>query len=109
MDVEDQVEAADLEDLGDHRPGRGHDDLAAACPSLVGGEHEAAQPARGDVVQPREVEDDALPRGERALEVRLQLGAEGVAALVVEAAGRGDHQRVCEGAGIQGHCYGSVF
>ena len=53
--------------------------------------------------QPGQVEDDAPARAERALEVRLQVGAEGVAALVVEAARRGEHQRIGVGARIEGH------
>ena len=45
----------------------------------------------------------STPAGQRAVEVRLQVGPEGVAALVVEAPRRGEHQRIGVGARIEGH------
>src|SRR6185503_7218335 len=87
-DLEHQVEAADLEDLGHHRAQRREHDAAALGARLLGGQHEAAQAGRGHVFQAGEVEHDVLAACAGGLQVRLEPGAEELAVVVVQPAGR---------------------
>src|SRR5207302_7317331 len=59
-DVENEVEAADLENFGDQRLQRGDHQAAAAAGSLPGGKHQAAQPGARHILEARQIEDQRL-------------------------------------------------
>src|ERR1700730_13221893 len=71
-DLEDQVEAADREDLAHHRLEPAHRERAALPLRLLGGEHEYAQAHAADVLHPAHVDHHAVP----ALCARGQVGGE---------------------------------
>jgi hypothetical protein len=105
-DVEQQVEAADLEDLGDHWLQRGKEHATVARLSFLGSEHEAAQAGARDVLERRQIEHQRQASA-RALGLeRLEVGAEGLVIVVVEAAGGGQHARVGVTAVGKGHAIG---
>src|SRR5690349_16604141 len=86
--LEHQVEPADLEDFRHHGLHRSDHHARALRRGLgfLGREHQAAQPGARDVLEPREVEDQRFVLPRAGFEVRREIGAEGLAVVVVETA-----------------------
>src|SRR5438477_9241961 len=88
-----QIEAADLQDLGDHRLRRGDHDAARARRGLLGGDHQAAQAGARHVLEPRHVEHQRRAFLHAGVELRRQVGLEAFAVVVIEPAAQRDHAR----------------
>jgi 2-keto-4-pentenoate hydratase len=96
--VENQVEAADLENLRHDRLHRRDHHAALARARLLGGEHQAAQPGARNIFEPREIENQRLPLAHAGFQMRREVGAERFAIVVIQASFWGDGARGAVGS-----------
>src|SRR5216117_2346356 len=79
-----EIEAADLQDLGDHRLRRGDYDAVRATCGLLRGDHQAAQACARDVFEPGHVEHERRALLRAGFELLREVALEALATVVIE-------------------------
>src|SRR5882724_5470542 len=92
--LEDEIEAADLEDFAHHGLERRYHDRASLLADLLGRQHQDAQPHAADVVHLRKIQDQAIAPCAAGGHVGVEPGLQAVGSAVINPPDRGEHQSV---------------
>src|SRR6267143_234044 len=92
--LEDEIEAADLEDLAHYGLERRYHDRASLLADLLGREHQDAQPDAADVVHLRKIQDQTIAPRAAAGYIGVEPGLQAVGGAVIDPPDGGEHKRV---------------